>query len=63
MVTVSQSVLTAEGYTEIVDQDSDGEVTLRNDSGGFEVFAVRDSYSGWSIPTDQGQVLEFCRSI
>jgi hypothetical protein len=62
-VTVAQDVLIENGYTEIVDQDGEGEVTLRNDSGGLEVFAVRDSYAGWSISTDQGKVLEFCRSI
>jgi len=63
MVTVLQHVLTAEGYTEVVDQDGRGEVTLRNDSGSLEVFAVRDSYAGRSISTNQGQVLEFCRSV
>ena len=62
-VTVSPLVLAREGYVEIVDQDGGGEVTLRNDSDGFEVFAVRDNYAGWSIPTDQGRVLEFCRSV
>jgi hypothetical protein len=62
-VTIAQAVLIENGYTEIVDQDGEGEVTLRNDSGGLEVFALRDSYAGWSIPTDQGKVLEFCRSI
>jgi len=62
-VTVSRDVLAREGYTEIVSQDGEGEVVLRNDCGGLEVFAVRDSFAGWSIPTEQGKVLEFCRSI
>ena len=63
VVTVSPEVLAKEGYTEVAGQDGCGEVTLRNDQGGLEVFAVRDSYAGWSVPTDQGKVLEFCRSI
>lgn len=63
LVTVSRDVLGDHGYTEIVDQDGEGEVTLRNECGGLEVFAVRDSYAGWSVPTDCGRVLEFCRSI
>jgi hypothetical protein len=63
VVTVSQDVLFREGYSEIVDHDGDDGVLLRNDSGGLELFAVRDSYAGWSIPTDQGQVLEFRRSL
>ena len=63
IVTVSQDVLIREGYSEIVDQDGQDGVLLRNDSGGLELFAVRDSCAGWSIPTDQGRVLEFCRSV
>jgi hypothetical protein len=63
MVTVAPSVLAREGYAEIVKVDDEGEVILRNDSGDLEVFAVRDSFSGWCIPTDQGRVLEFVRSI
>jgi hypothetical protein len=63
VVTVSPEVLAKEGYTEVAGQDGRGEVTLRNDQGGLEVFAIRDSYAGWSVPTDQGKVLEFCRSI
>ena len=63
VVTVAPEVLAKEGYTEVAGQDGRGEVTLRNDRGGLEVFAVRDSYAGWSVPTDQGKVLEFCRSI
>ena len=62
MVSISLNVLRAEGYTELVVENDEGEVTLRNEDGGLEVFAVRDSFSGWSIPTDQGRVLEFCRS-
>lgn len=62
-ITVSDDVLREHGYTEIVDQDEDGEVTLRNEDGGLEVFAIRDSYSGWCIPTDCGKVLESCRSV
>lgn len=61
-VSISAYVLDREGYTEIVEQDG-CEVTLRNNHGGLEVFAVRESYSGWCIPTDDGRVLEFCRSI
>lgn len=61
-VTVAKDVLVDHGYTEIVDQDDEGEVTLRNKDGGLEVFAVRDSFAGWSVPTDDGRVLEFCRS-
>jgi len=69
-VKVRQDVLVDHGYTEIVGQNDDGEVTLRNDEGGLEVFAVRDSFAGWSIPIvgaamimENGQVLEFCRSV
>jgi len=62
LVTVSRDVLGDHGYTEIAGQDGEGGVTLRNECGGLEVFAVRDSYAGWSVPTDCGRVLEFCRS-
>lgn len=61
-VTVDPEVLAREGYIEIFDQTKYGEVTLRNENGRFEVFAVRDSISGWGIPTECGKVLEFCRS-
>lgn len=63
IVTVTQDELAGNGYTEVVSQSEDGEVTLRNEEGGLEVFVVRDSYAGWSISTDDGRVLEFCRSI
>lgn len=61
-VTVSADVLRREGYTEIVEQDGN-QVTLRNEDDGLEVFGVRESIAGWGIPTDQGLVLEFCRTI
>lgn len=62
-VLVDPNVLSEEGYSEIVECFDDGEVILRNEDGGLEVFVVRDSYSGWSIPTACGRVLEFCRSL
>lgn len=61
-VTINPAVLAREGYTEIVSQDGRGEVVLRADCGRFEHFAVRTSFAGWSIPTDCGRRLEFCRS-
>lgn len=63
MITVDCEVLADHGYSEIVDQNEYGEVILRNDlSGRLELFQVRDSYAGWSIPTDCGRELEFVRS-
>ena len=62
-VTIALDVLIDYGYTAIVSQDGDGGVTLCNEEGDFEFFGVRDSFSGWCIPTDCGRVLEFCRSI
>ena len=62
MITVTQDELAGNGYTEVVSQDDD-EVVLRNEEGGLEVFIVRDDFAGWSISTDDGRVLEFCRSI
>jgi hypothetical protein len=61
-ITVSDYILRSNGYTGIVSQNEDGEVILRTEEGTYEVFAVRDSYSGWCIPTECGRVLEFCRS-
>ena len=63
MITVSQKELRCNGYAEIADQDSEGEVILRTTWGGLEVFQVRDSYSGWCIDTECGRVLEFCREL
>ena len=62
IVSIDPAVLAREGYTEIVSQDGKGEVRLRNDDGDIETFAVRDSYSGWSIPTVCGKCLEFVTS-
>ena len=63
VVTVSNDELRSNGYLEIVSQDDSGEVILRNEDGGLEVFAVRDSYAGLCIDTDDGRVLECCRSV
>lgn len=62
-ITVSQTELAGNGYTEIVDQDGCGGVTIRRDDGGSDVFQIRDSYAGWSLETDDGRCLEFCCSI
>lgn len=62
-IEISRDELEINGYTEIVDQDGRGEVTLRHEDGTLEVFSVRDSFSGWSLETVDGQPLEFCRSI
>ena len=62
-VTVSREVLADYGYTAIVNQDGQGEITLCNEEGDLEVFMVRDDFAGWSVPTDCGRLLEFCRSI
>ena len=63
MVTVSNDELRSNGYLEIVSQDDSGEVILRNEDGGLEVFVVQDSHAGWCLYTDDGRVLEFCRSV
>ena len=62
LVTVDRNELAANGYREIVSQDGCGEVILRNALGGLEVFAVRDDYAGFCLDTEDGRVLEFCRS-
>jgi hypothetical protein len=63
MVTIDPIVLKREGYKGVVSQNDCGEITLLACDGRHEVFAVRDSYAGWSIPTVCGRVLEFCRSM
>lgn len=62
-VTVDPQELLDNGYTNIVSQDGDGGVVLCTDGGTLEHFAVRDSVAGWCLDTDDGRVLEFCRSI
>lgn len=58
---ISSEELLANGYTEIVSQD-DEEVVLRTEEGGLELFAIRDSFSGWCLDTTDGRVLEFVSS-
>lgn len=58
-VTICDEVLKSEGYTEIVSQDGKGEVVLCSNKGRLHFFAIRDSYSGWCIETEDGRFLEF----
>ncbi len=62
MITISKRELVANGYLHIVSQDGET-VILRRKDGGNELFAIRESYSGWCIETEDGRVLEFCKSL
>jgi len=62
-VTVESAELVENGYSEITEDHEDGRVVIRKDEGGYDVFQVRASYSGWSLDTEDGRVLEFCYSI
>lgn len=61
-VTICDDELDYEGYMKIVSQDGKGKVVLRNHNGRHEFFAIRDSYAGWCVHTDDGRVLEFIHS-
>lgn len=60
--TVEKFELTDNGYEKIVSQTTDT-VVIRDQDGKYELFAIRDSFSGWCLDTEQGKVLEFCRSL
>jgi len=62
-VTVAPDELTDNGYSAMLDDDGKPGVRIRRVDGGVDVFAVRDSYSGWCLNTEDGRVLEFCYSI
>ncbi len=62
MITISKTELVDNGYTHIVSQ-KDESVVLRRVDGNNELFAIRESYSGWCLEADDGRVLEFCRSL
>ena len=51
---VSSEELLANGYTEIV---------LKTEEGTLEFFVMRLDYSGWSLDTTGGCVLEFVGSV
>ena len=62
MITISKRELVANGYLHIVSQD-DETVILRNVDGGKDLYAIRESFSGWCLEADDGRVLEFCSNM
>ena len=62
MITISKKELVANGYLHIISQD-DETVILRNVNGSKDLYAIRESYSGWCIETEDGRLLEFCSNI
>ena len=61
MITISKDELSVNGYSHIVFQDNDI-VVLAIKDGGNDTFAIRESYPGWCLDTEDGRVLEFCSS-
>jgi len=62
-VRVAPEVLKKHGFTEVANQNGEGDVILRNVEGDLMVYKVHDGFSGQMIPTEDGRVLEFFRSL
>jgi len=61
---ISTDELESNHYDSSFFESVDGEqVILRTTEGDYELFAIRDSYSGWCINTEDGRVLEFVCSL